>query len=107
MFPVAVFLSLWVSPHTLVYEWALLVPAAVVLWVRFPERRDVWVCLFVAAWLVLAVSTPLAKVQIDYLKWPSIVQIAVPVLGTVGALAFRELAKSTSQVSSQPVVTTG
>ena len=35
MFPVAVFLSLWASPHALVYEWALLVAAAVVLWLVF------------------------------------------------------------------------
>jgi hypothetical protein len=46
MFTVAVFLSLWASPHALVYEWALLVAAAVVLWDRFPASRDVWLCLF-------------------------------------------------------------
>lgn len=94
MFPVAVFLSLWVSPHALIYEWALLVPAAVVLWERFPERRDAWLCLFAAAWLVLAVSTPLAKVQLDYLHPPAVVQVAVPVMGLVGWLVARELAAS-------------
>lgn len=93
MFPVAVFLSLWVSPHSLIYEWAILVPATIVLWERFPERRDVWLCLFVLAWLVLAVSTPLAKLQIDYLKPPGVVQLAIPVMGIVGWLVIRELGK--------------
>ena len=93
MFPVAVFLSLWVSPHTLVYEWALLVPAAVVLWERFPDRRPTWVGLFVTGWVVLAASTPLAKVQIDHLDPYPVVQIAVPVMGVVAWLTFRELAK--------------
>ena len=93
MFPVAVFLSLWVSPHTLIYEWAILVPAAVVLWERFPERRDVWLCLFIVAWAVLAASTPLAKVQIDYLKPPGVVQIAIPVVGIIGGLVIWELGR--------------
>jgi hypothetical protein len=92
MFPVAVFLSLWVSPHALIYEWALLVPAAVVLWECLPERRDAWLCLFAVAWCVLAASTPLAKVQIDYLHPPAVLQVAVPVMGLVGWLAMRELA---------------
>lgn len=91
MFPVAVFLSLWVSPHALIYEWAILIPAAVVLWERFPERRDVWLCLFALAWVALAVSTPLAKVQLDYLQPPAVVQVAVPVMGLVGWSGAREL----------------
>ena len=90
MFPVAVFLSLWASPHALIYEWALLVAAAIVLWERFPERRDAWLCLFALAWLALAVSTVAAKVQIDR-QWPVALQPSVPVLGVVGWLAAREL----------------
>lgn len=93
MFPVAVFLSLWASPHTLIYEWALLIPSAIVLWERFPEQRHVWLCLFVVAWVALAASTPLAKVQIDYLKLPRVLQVAVPVMGLIGWLVVRELGK--------------
>jgi hypothetical protein len=91
MFPVAVFLTLWVSPHSLIYEWAILIPAAVVLWERFPEKRNLWLMVFVAAWVVLAASTPLAKVQIDYLKPPGVLQIAVPVMGLIGAVVMRQL----------------
>ncbi|MFO0806177.1 MAG: glycosyltransferase family 87 protein [Gemmataceae bacterium] len=91
MFPVAVFLSLWVSPHTLIYEWAILIPAAAVLWERFPEKRDAWLVLFAAAWIVLAASTPLAKIQIDFLKPPGVLQIAVPAMGVIGWLVMRSL----------------
>lgn len=91
MFPVAVFLSLWLSPHALIYEWAVLVPAAVVLWRRFPGRRDAWLCLLAVAWLVLMVSTPLALVQIRYLHPPAVVQVAVPVMGWVSWRVAREL----------------
>jgi hypothetical protein len=93
MFPVAVFLSLWASPHALVYEWALLVAAAVVLWEKFPDSRDVWLCLFALAWVGLAISSPLAKSQISA-GWPFTVQVGVPVMGVVGWLAARELARS-------------
>lgn len=93
MFPVAVFLSLWASPHALVYEWALLVAAAVVLWERFPASRDCWFCLFALAWVALAVTVPLAKMQ-DNLKESVILQVGVPLLGLVGWLAARELARS-------------
>lgn len=92
MFPVAVFLSLWASPHTLIYEWALLIPAAVVLWERFPNRRDAWRCLFATAWAALAVSTPLAMVQRRLLHWSVVLQVSIPVLGVIGWLVARQLA---------------
>ncbi len=91
MFPLAVFLSLWASPHALIYEWAIVFAAAVVLWERFPASRDVWLCLFALAWVALAVSTVVAKVQID-LELPITVQVSIPVIGAVGWLAARELA---------------
>jgi alpha-1,2-mannosyltransferase len=94
MFPIAVFLSLWASPHALVYEWALLVAAGVVLWERFPQRRDAWLCLFALAWVALTVSTPLAQFQINRL--PVAVQVSVPLLGVVGWLAARELTAARS-----------
>lgn len=92
MFPVAIFLTLWASPHALVYEWALLVAATVVLWDARPASRDAWLCLFALAWLALAVTTALARVQARY-EFPVILQVAVPVLGAVGWLAARELAR--------------
>lgn len=91
LFPVAVFLSLWASPHALIYEWALVVAAAVVLWERWPDQRDAWLCLFVLAAAVLAISTPLALVQQKFLGFPFVFQLSVPVLGIVGWLAAREL----------------
>jgi hypothetical protein len=108
MFPAAVYLSLWASPHALVYEWALAVAAAVVLWEKFPASRDAWLCIFALAWLALAVSVPLAHGQIRA-GWPVAVQVGVPVLGLAGWLAARELARSPEAqarpAGAQPVVT--
>jgi hypothetical protein len=101
MFPVAIFLSLWASPHTLVYEWALLIPAAIVLWEELPGHADVWLCLFALAWVALAISTPLAKSQISA-GAPVVVLLGVPILGFVGVLASRELVRAI-RVQPRPV----
>jgi hypothetical protein len=94
MFPAAVFLSLWVSPHTLIYEWALLIAAAVVLWERFPARRDTWLPLFTLAWLALTISTTATLVQVRYLHLPAQLQVSIPVLGYVGFRVFRDLGRA-------------
>lgn len=91
MFPVAIFLSLYASPHALIYEWALVFAAGVVLWERFHEHRDTWLSLFAIAWIVLAASTPISLVQEKFMSLPAVVQISVPVMGIVGWLAAREL----------------
>jgi hypothetical protein len=91
MFPIAIFLSLYASPHALIYEWALAFAAGVVLWERFPALRDRWLCLFAVSWVVLLVSTPLSLVQERFLQLPAVLQISVPVMGVVGWLAAREL----------------
>jgi hypothetical protein len=103
MFPVAVFLSLWASPHALVYEWALLVGAAVVLWERFPDLRDAWLCLWAAVWVGLAISTSLAKSQ-AMAGWPVVFQLGVPLLGAAGWLSARELARSSGAHARPPDV---
>jgi hypothetical protein len=91
MFPVAVFVTLWASPHTLIYEWALLVAAAVVLWDRLPARRDTWLTWFTVAWLGLTVSTTATLVQKRTLELPVLFQLSIPVLAVVGVRLFRTL----------------
>lgn len=97
MFPVAVFLSLWASPHALIYEWTLAIATVVVLWERFPDRRDAWVCLFALAWLALTITTTFAVGQYK-LKLPCVLQVSVPVLGFVGWLGWRELSNARPQL---------
>jgi hypothetical protein len=96
MFPAALFLSLYASPHTLIYEWALAFAAGLVLWTRYPQHRDAWLCLFAVSWIVLAASTPMSLLQEKFLKLPAVVQLSVPVMGAVGWLAARELMRGPS-----------
>jgi hypothetical protein len=89
LFAAAVLITLWGSPHTMTYEWALAVLPAVVLWDARPELRDVWTRLFAAAWVALFVSTPLTKGQLSVAGVA--VQVSVPILAWVGLRAEREL----------------
>ena len=61
------------------------------------------------AWLVLGTSTTLTKLQIDR-RWSVVVQYSVPVLGVVGWLMARELARPRGQPvdsGGHPVATEG
>jgi hypothetical protein len=89
VFAAAVFATLWGSPHTMTYEWALAVLTAIVLWDARPDLRTTWVPLFALAWVVLFVSTPLTKGQLSLIGVA--VQISVPVLAYVGWRAERAL----------------
>jgi hypothetical protein len=102
MFAAAVFITLWGSPHTMIYEWTLTVIPAVLLWDRVPEKRDDWVIIFAVAWAVLFISTPIAK---GLFEWTAVevepgirkgwaIQLSVPVMGALGVWAARVLGKS-------------
>ena len=89
VFAAAVFATLWGSPHTMTYEWALAVLPAIVLWDVRSDRREQWTRLFAVAWAVLFVSTPLTKGQLSVAGVA--VQISVPVLAWVALRAERGL----------------
>jgi hypothetical protein len=88
-FSAAVFATLWGSPHTMTYEWALAILPAVILWDVRPDRRVEWVRLFAVAWAVLFISTPLTKAQLGLMGVS--VQVSVPVLAWVALRAERAL----------------
>lgn len=96
MFAAAVFLTLWVSPHTMVYEWALAILPAILLWQYEPRHREAWLVLFALGWVALFVSTDCCQVQLWIeRRWfggeVAVVQLSVPVLGWVGWRAARLL----------------
>jgi alpha-1,2-mannosyltransferase len=89
VFAAAVFATLWGSPHTMTYEWALAVLPAGILWDARPDRRDLWTWVFAVAWVALFVSTPLTKGQLAAAGVA--VQASVPALAWVAWRAERGL----------------
>jgi alpha-1,2-mannosyltransferase len=96
LFGAAVLLTLWTSPHTMIYEWSLAVIPAVLWWNYLPRHRPAWRVLFAVGWVGLFVGTDLGRAQ-DWLVQrfgiapPVIVQVSVPLLGWAGWRAVRLL----------------
>lgn len=61
IFSVAIFVTLWSSPHTMIYEWAIVLLPATLLWEKIPSIRTSLFPCYALAWLVLFLSTPLAQ----------------------------------------------
>jgi len=78
MFVAAVLTTLWGSPHTMTYEWAIAILPAILLWYHRPLQRDTWLLVFSLCWAVLFLSTPLTKAQLTLLGVA--IQLSVPCL---------------------------
>ncbi len=99
MFAAVLFLTLWASPHTMIYEWTLALIPAVLLWDRVPEKCDDWVLLFALAWVALFISTPLTRAELEQTRqilncpgWA--IQVSVPIMAVAGIWAERVLRRS-------------
>jgi hypothetical protein len=86
-FAAAICLTLWITPHAMIYDWTLLLIPAALIWQELPERREDWRVIFAAVWIAAFVSGPLTQLQ---LKWlPAAIQISVPALLAVMVSAWR------------------
>ncbi|HET6575768.1 MAG TPA: glycosyltransferase 87 family protein, partial [Fimbriiglobus sp.] len=113
VFGAAVLLTLWASPHTMIYEWSLAVIPAVLWWTYLPRHRDAWLVLFAVGWVALFVGTDWGRVQDWFLRTklgmesPVIVQVSVPLLGWAGWRAARLLGGSRGPTDDPLPVPTG
>jgi hypothetical protein len=87
-FGLAVLVTPWLSPYLMVYDWSILLVAAVLLKDDLP--RDRWLVLCALLWLAALVSAPLVRGQLwlsERLFVPVALQIALPAI-IVAALAL-------------------
>lgn len=90
----AVYFTLMVSPHALVYEWSLVLIPAVIWWREYPENRDRWLVLYAIPWVVLLVGTQAAKYQSQWFGGFAI-HFSPFVLTVMGFVFARELGRLT------------
>ncbi|MCX6032329.1 MAG: glycosyltransferase family 87 protein [Chloroflexi bacterium] len=98
-FAAATCITLWITPHAMIYDWTLLLIPAVLLWQAAPEQRDRWTALYAPLWLVSFVSGPLTRGQLAVL--PIAVQISVPGLLAALWLAGRWLNATSAHSAAQ------
>jgi hypothetical protein len=93
----AVCLTIWITPHAMIYDWALFLIPAVILWQHHLKERQRWRVLFAGLWLVTLFSGPLTLGQQRLL--PVAVQISLPMLALALYNAYRALtARPTSPI---------
>jgi hypothetical protein len=78
LFAGAICLTLWITPHAMVYDWTILLIPAVLFWEKRPDCRGLWKVLFALIWVATFLSGPLTLAQSKIL--PFAVQVSIPVL---------------------------
>ncbi len=88
----ATVLSLWLTPHAMIYDLALLLIPAWVLWYADKGLQHRWRALFAVTWLAVLLSGPLTHMQLQVA--PLALQVSVPVLAWVYLRVYRSLTHS-------------
>jgi alpha-1,2-mannosyltransferase len=89
LFAGAVCLTLWIAPHAMIYDWAILLIPAISLWEERPDCRGLWKVLFALIWVATFLSGTLTLAQLKML--PFAVQASIPVLMFVFYNTYRNL----------------
>jgi hypothetical protein len=78
LFAGAVCLTLWITPHAMIYDWTILLIPAILFWEKRPDCRVLWKVLFSLIWVATLLSGPLTFAQSKIL--PFAVQVSIPML---------------------------
>jgi hypothetical protein len=78
LFASAICLTIWITPHAMIYDWSILLISAILFWQRYPQLRVFWKLMFVLIWIATFLSGPLTVLQLKIL--PVAVQISIPML---------------------------
>jgi alpha-1,2-mannosyltransferase len=97
-----VVLTIWLTPHAMIYDWALLLIPAVLLWEHQPEARHQWTVVFAAIWLATFVSAPLTVLQLQLAQRAAQVTVPILVAATVCAVAQLRGQRMLSAVATPP-----
>jgi hypothetical protein len=95
-FSSAIWLTLWVSPHAMIYDWTLILIPAVLLWDNHIVSQQLYKPLAALLWIALFISGPLTALQLKIL--PVALQISLPVFGVVTAIAFKTVKNAHANV---------
>jgi hypothetical protein len=88
LFSAAICLTIWATPHAMIYDWAILLLPAVLLW---QNTSGDWKGVFALVWIASFLSGPLTIGQLKLL--PFAVQISVPVLAVAVVWIYRSLSR--------------
>ena len=92
LFAGAICLTIWITPHAMIYDWSILLIPAIILWQARPGLRELWKPLFALIWIVTFLSGILTYAQLNIL--PRAIQLSIPFLFWVYLEIYKNLNKS-------------
>jgi len=102
LFAAAICLTIWISPHAMIYDWSILLIPAVLLWQRYSEMRNLWKPLFASIWIVSFISGPLTYIQLKFI--PIAIQISIPILFLVYLTAYGKVSSKGSDDKNLAII---
>ena len=92
LFAGAICLTLWITPHAMIYDSTISLIPAILFWEMRPTCRGFWKVLFALVWVATFLSGPLTLAQLKIL--PLALQVSIPILMFVLYNAYRNLVSS-------------
>jgi hypothetical protein len=77
LFAGAICLTIWITPHAMIYDWSILLIPAILFWQAYPNLKPLLITMYALVWIAMFLSTPLTLIQLRFL--PIAVQISIPV----------------------------
>jgi hypothetical protein len=99
LFAGAVCLTIWISPHAMIYDWSILVIPAILFWQAFPQLRTLFKVLYALIWTSVFISTPMTVAQLKVL--PVALQLSLPALFLVLLILYRQVMNEKGENGSQ------
>lgn len=92
VFAGAMCLTIWITPHAMIYDWSILLIPAILFWQEFRALQPLWKSLYFLIWLSTFLSGPLTVLQLKIL--PVAIQISVPTLFVVLLTIFQTIKRN-------------
>jgi len=93
----AICLTIWISPHSMIYDWSILIIPAIVFWQARPHAPSFWIPMFAMIWIATFISGPLTYLQLKIL--PIAIQISIPVLSLVYYTIWKNLPEKQGDIA--------
>jgi hypothetical protein len=89
LFAGAICLTIWITPHAMIYDWSILIIPAIIFWQAFPQLKPLLKTMFALIWISAFISTPLTLAQLKIL--PMAIQISIPILFLVYLTIYQQI----------------
>jgi hypothetical protein len=101
LFAGAICLTIWITPHAMIYDWSILLIPAFLFWKTLPQLSVLWKPIFALIWIATFLSGPLTYLQLKTL--PFAVQISIPVYLYTLLIIFKALMQYSSNELEVPI----